>query len=153
MRKLSLLLVPAVLAACSMGTASEPMPAPAPAPAPAMNMSPAGFPTGAYTITLVQADLASVAADMAANMVGTWVIDWGANGHALVTYGGRQVVDATYTVSGDELALGEDSGDYACHANARYRWHATATELHLTKVEDPCDGRSVALTAHALVRR
>jgi hypothetical protein len=90
---------------------------------------------------------------MASQIVGAWVIDFGANGHAPVTLNGRQVVDATFTVNGNQLVMGTDTGEYACNATARYTWHAAGGELHLTKLEDPCDGRAIVLTAHPLVRR
>jgi hypothetical protein len=113
-----------------------------------------GFPSGSYTTTIADSDIpASAPADMRTSMAGAWVITFGDNGHAAVTYNGRQVVDATYSTNGNQLLLGEDTGEYACHANARYTWHAAGGELHLTRVEDACDGRVVALTAHPLVRR
>jgi len=154
MPKLSLLALAALAAACTpmgpgpvVGPESPPM-----APATAMA---AGFPEATYTTTIAAGDLpASAPADMSAQMVGAWEIAFGGNGHALVSFNGRQMVDAPYTVSGNQLTLTDgDTGEYACHSNARYTWHATATELHLMKVEDACDGRVVALTAHALVRR
>ena len=148
-----LLLLPLLVAACSMGPASEPPPAPAPAPASNVAPAPAAFPSGTYTTTIVDGDFPpSAPADMRTSIAGPWEIAFG-NGHALATFGGRQVVDAPYTVSGDELTFTVDSGEYACNSTARYRWHATATELHLIKVDDPCDGRAVVLTAHALVRK
>jgi hypothetical protein len=150
----SLLLLPLLLAACSMGPATEPAPAPAPAPASSnVAPAPAAFPVGTYTTTIVDGDFPPGApADMRSGVSGPWEISFG-NGHVLATYGGRQVADVPYTVNGDELHFSPDSGEYACNTGGRYRWHATATELHLTKIEDSCDGRAVVLTSHALVRK
>jgi len=152
MRTLSLLLLPVLVAACTpMATPSA---APPMAPPPAADMAPAGFPMVAYTTTIAAGDIpAGAPADAAAQLVGAWTIAFGNNGHALVTFNGRQVVDAPFTVNGNELVLTEDTGEYACNSTARYTWHATATELHLTKVEDACNGRALVLTKHALVRR
>ena len=152
MPKLSLLLLTALAAAC---TTAGPAPAPAPAPPPSGPVAATdGFPRVAYTTTIVAADVpATASAEERAGIIGSWVINFRSDGHAIVTYNGRQVVDAPYQVNGTELLLTEDTGEYACHSNARYRWPATATELHLIKVEDSCDGRVVALTAHALVRQ
>ncbi|HKP74848.1 MAG TPA: hypothetical protein VJT67_04860 [Longimicrobiaceae bacterium] len=146
-----LLLLPLLAAGC---TTTTPAAAPAPAPPPPMATMGGGFPMVTYTVNIADADIpAGASADMRGALVGAWVIAFGNNGHAMVSVNGRSVVDAPYTVSGNTLTLTEDSGEYACHSTGTYTWHATATELHLTKVNDPCDGRAVVLTAHALVRR
>jgi hypothetical protein len=113
-----------------------------------------GFPTGTYTTTIVAGDIPSAAsAEERAGLAGPWEVAFGGNGHALVTYNGQQVVDATYSLSGRDLTLGEDTGEYACHSPARYTWHAAGGELHLTPVADTCVGRQTVLSAHPLVRR
>ena len=151
MHRLSLLLLPALVAAC---TPMPDPPATIPASADRVVVMPAGFPHGTYAVTIVAGDIPAAApADMAAQLVGPWVLAFGDNGHALVSFNGRQVVDAPFTVNGNELILPTDTGEYACNSTARYTWHAMGNELHLTKVEDACDGRAVVLTAHPLVRR
>ncbi|MFL5385556.1 MAG: hypothetical protein ACJ8GN_23805 [Longimicrobiaceae bacterium] len=152
MTRLSLLLLPVFAAACTTAPGPGPAPmSPPPAP-PAMAMS--GFPMGTYTTTIAAADVpASVGAEERAAVVGAWEIAFGANGHALVNFNGRQVVDAPFQVSGNTLTLTADTGEYACNSNARYTWHAAGGELHLTRVEDSCGGRMVVLTAHPLVLR
>jgi hypothetical protein len=149
MPKLSLLLLSAVVAACTSA------PPPSAASSASADMAPAGFPVRTYTTTIVAGDLpAGAPADMRDAIVGPWEIAFGSNGHALVTYNGRQMVDAPFTVNGNQLVMGaDDTGEYACHSAARYTWHATSTELHLVRVEDSCDGRPVVLTAHPLVVR
>jgi hypothetical protein len=152
MSRLSVLLLPALVAACT--PMSTPAAAPPMAP-PAANMAPAGFPMGTYTTTVVAGDVpAGAQAGMSDAIVGPWAIAFGSNGHALVTFNGRQVVDAPFTINGNQLIFsGDDTGEYACHSQARYTWHAAGNELHLTRLEDTCDGRPVVLIAHALVRR
>ena len=151
MPKLSLLLLPALVAAC------QPMATPAASPPAAAPMAMTvvdGFPHGTYTVTMVAGDIPPGApAEMATQLVGAWVLAFGDNGHALVTFNGQQVVDATYTMNGNELILGADTGGYACNSNARYTWHAAGGELHLTRVEDTCLGRALVLSTHPLVRR
>jgi hypothetical protein len=148
MQKRSMLLLSALVVACT------PAPRLGPAPMSAPMAAPMGFPVGTYTTTIVTSDIpASVSADMRTGLAGAWEIAFGDNGHAQVSVNGRQVVDAPFQVSGRDFTLGEDTGEYACHSPARYTWHATATELHLSRVEDSCDGRAVVLTAHPLVLR
>jgi hypothetical protein len=151
MPKLSLLLLPALVLACTpMATPGAAVPA---APPTAMTVVD-GFPHGTYTTTMAAGDIpVGAPAEMAGQLVGPWVLAFGDNGHALVSFNGRQVVDATYSLSGNELILGTDTGEYACNSNARYTWHAAGGELHLTKVEDACDGRVLVLSKHPLVRR
>jgi hypothetical protein len=146
MPRLSLLLVPALALACAPPSTTASSPGP--------SNDRMSFPVATYATTIVDADVPATApADMRSGLVGRWVIAFGDNGHALASFGGRQVVDAPFTVSGNEITFTADSGEYACGTSGRYTWHATATELHLTRIEDPCDGRAIALTAHALVKQ
>jgi len=152
MTKLSLLLLPA-LAACAAATNSA-APSAAPAAPPTMAISAGTFPAGTYTATLVDADIpASAPADMRTGMVGTWEVTFDGSGHLTARYGGNTMVEGAYTVNGSQITFGEDTGEYACHTPATYNWHATATELHFMKVNDSCDGRAIALTAHAWTKR
>jgi hypothetical protein len=153
MPKLSLLLLSALAACTTTAAPASPPPMSSPPPTAPMSMG-GGFPVATYTTTIVAADVPSTAsAEERAGVVGAWTIAFGSNGHATVSYNGRQVVDAPFQVSGNQLMLTDDSGEYACHSNARYQWHDAGTELHLIKVEDSCAGRVVALTAHPLVRQ
>jgi hypothetical protein len=152
MRSLTLLLLPALVAACQpmATTAASPPPPPAPITMTVTN----GFPMGSYTTTIAASDIpAGAPEEVRSGVVGAWVLAFGSNGHAIVTYNGRQVVDAPFQVNGNQLVLTDDTGEYACHSTARYTWHAMGNELHLTKVEDSCDGRAIVLTMHALVRQ
>jgi hypothetical protein len=144
MPKLSLLLVPA-LAACAMST-------PAPAPAASPNAAMASMPmTGVFTTTVAEADVpASVPAEMRGGLVGRWELNIDRPGHALVSYNGQQVVDSPFQVQGNTISFAPDAdtGPYACHAAAHYTWAMTSAGLRFTKLDDACEGRAVALTAH-----
>ncbi|HEX8242548.1 MAG TPA: hypothetical protein VF541_03610 [Longimicrobium sp.] len=115
-----------------------------------MAPAPTGLATGTYTTTIVAADIpAGAPADMAAGEVGIWRFTVMGNGHALVSFNGQQVVDATYQVNGSEITFGaDDTGEYACHTPARYTWRISGGQLYFTRVEDGCEGRVIALTAH-----
>jgi hypothetical protein len=153
MPKLSLPLLCALVVACTPMATPAASPPPSPPPAAPMSMG-GGFPVATYTTTIAAGDVpASASAEERAGIVGAWTIAFGSNGHATVSYNGRQVVDAPFQVSGNQLMLTDDSGEYACHSNARYQWHDAGAELHLIKVEDSCSGRAVTLTAHPLVRQ
>ena len=40
-----------------------------------------------------------------AAIIGAWEITFGSNGHAMVMFNGRHVVDSPFTVSGDEITF------------------------------------------------
>lgn len=144
MSKLNLLLL-ASLAACST------MPPAATAPATSMTApaSSMAAPTGTYVATVVASDIpASAPADLQSGMVGAWQLVFDAPGHALVRYNGEQVVDAPFTVQGNHITFGDDSGSYACHDTAHYTWQMTAAGLVFTKLDDACEGRMLVLTRH-----
>lgn len=146
MPKLNLLLL-ATLAACSTMPPAAAAPATSmtgPAPAPSM-----AAPTGVYAATIAASDIpASAPAELQSGMVGAWQLVFDAPGHALVRYNGEQVVDAPFTVQGNHITFGDDSGSYACHDTAHYTWQMTGAGLVFTKLDDSCEGRALALTLH-----
>jgi len=150
MKKCTLLLF-AALAACTPASTGA-MPPP---PPPAMSMTaPAGLGTGTYATTIVASDLPSGAsADMQSGMVGMWELVVDRPGHAVARYNGEQVVETAFEVQGNQITFSNDTGQYACNTPGRYTWEMTAAGLRFTKVEDPCDGRAVALTVHPWARR
>jgi len=153
MPRLPILLLLPVLAACATA-APDPDGMPSGTPATMAATPAAGIPSGTYTTTIADADVpASAPADMRSQIVGAWEIVMDGSGHAMVRFGGRQVVDAPYTVSGNEITFTEDTGEFACRSSARYTWQASGGQLRFTKVEDSCDGRAMVLTAHPLTRR
>ncbi|HET7231107.1 MAG TPA: hypothetical protein VFJ16_13935 [Longimicrobium sp.] len=145
------LLVLAALAACAPmppGTASPPPPPPM-AMAATAELTP-----GVYTTTLAEADIpAGAPAELRTGLVGAWEIAIHGPTHAVVTYNGRQVVDAPFSLQGNQITFTQDSGDYACNATGRYTWAMTSAGLRFTMIEDPCQGRVAALTAHPWVKR
>lgn len=145
MRKLSILLLTA-LAACSSAPAPSAAPPP-PAPAPQ------GLAAGVYELKLADADLPGLMDPGTRNAIaGSWEMSV-EPGIARVRLNGHEVVDLPFTVQGNEVAFGEDSGQYACHSPSRYAFESTATALRFTKVEDGCDGRAVLLTVRPWTKR
>lgn len=135
MPRLTLLLLASLAACATMGTA------------------PAGL-AGTYTTTIAEGDIpASAPADMRTGMAGAWEMTLDGSGHAVVRYNGRQVVDAPYTMNGSELTFTDDTGEYACHSPARYTWNVSGGQLRFTRIEDSCEGRVLALTAHPWAAR
>jgi hypothetical protein len=150
MARLSLVLL-AALAACTPASTST-MPPP-PQPAAAMPM-PAGIGNGTYSTTIVAADLpAGASADMQSGLVGMWELVVDRPGHAVARYNGQQVVETQFEVQGNQVTFSNDTGQYACNTPGSYTWETTAAGLRFTKVNDPCDGRAVALTVHPWARR
>jgi len=112
------------------------------------------MPTGVYAATIAAADIpASAPADLQSGMVGAWQLVFDAPGHALVRYNGEQVVDAPFTVRGNQITFGDDSGAYACHDTAHYTWQMAGAGLVFTKMDDSCEGRALALTLHAWTKQ
>ena len=151
MRTCTLLLFGA-LAACTPASTGT-MPPPPPAPDAAM-AAPPGISSGTYATTIAAADFpASASADMQSGMVGTWELVMDRPGHAVARYNGQQVVETEVQVQGNQVTFTNDTGQYACGTPGRYTWEMTAAGLRFNKVEDACDGRAVALTAHPWARR
>jgi hypothetical protein len=143
----NLRLFPLVLLAACAQAAQTPGAAPAAAP---MAMQATTLTPGAYHSTIVQGDVpASAPADLRTGIVGDWVITVHGPTHAVVSYNGREVVQAPLSLQGSEIRFEDDSGDYACHSPARYTWALSGHTLRFTKLEDSCQGREVVLTSHA----
>lgn len=67
------------------------------------------------------------------------------------------VVEAIYTVSGDQIVFTDKQGKYACtepaKAVGKYRWKYDGKALRFTKVEDRCESRIKILTMLRLSRQ
>lgn len=149
MTRLSLVLL-AALAACAPASSGTMPPPPPPA---AMSM-PAGIADGTYSTTIAASDIpAGASADMQSGMVGMWELVVDRPGHAIARYNGQQVVETGFEVQGNQVTFSNDTGPYACNAPGTYTWEMTAAGLRFTRVNDPCDGRAVALTVHPWARR
>jgi hypothetical protein len=78
-------------------------------------------------------------------------------GKMLVKDRGTLVVEAIYTVSGDQIVFTDRQGKYACTAPTtavgKYRWKYDGKALRFTKVEDRCEARIRILTTLRLSRQ
>jgi hypothetical protein len=122
--------------------------------APAASQS-GGIPAGSYRTTLTKADLTGrVKAEEVDSVAGPWVLAFDATGHMTVQRNGQQVVEGTAQLKPGHRVYfdAKDTGPYACHMPATYRYAVSRTRLTLTKVSDKCDGRAAVLTAHPLAR-
>jgi len=62
-------------------------------------------------------------------------------------------VTGTYKVSGDQVEITDEGGEFFCQNGAgKYTWKAEGDKLTFTLIEDPCDGRRQLLTAGPLVQ-
>ena len=82
---------------------------------------------------------------------GTWLISFAPNGaYAVVKKPNTKalMVGGTSTVSGATLTMTDREGPASCSgstARARYSFKITGKTLKLTKISEPCTGRSVIL--------
>lgn len=110
-----------------------------------------GIPAGTYTTTLTKADLASrVPAEQVDSLVGEWTQTYDSTGRLVVRWKGTQVAEAVAKPMPDsQIYLDDkDTGPYACHLPATYRYSVGGDSLTFVKVSDECAGRVVVLTAH-----
>jgi len=141
------------LAACAPSADTRPDTAASPtvtASAPA-----GGIPAGTYTTTLTKADLAGrVPAEEVDSLVGVWTQTHDSTGRFVVRWKGTQVVEAVAKpMPGDQIYLDDkDTGPYACHLPATYRYSVSGDSLSFVKVSDECAGRAAVLTAHPHMR-
>ena len=77
-----------------------------------------------------------------------WSLTYDANGKVTVASDGKPVVEGTYKVTGDEIAITDVKGPMACGEGqvGKYKWKLEEKKLTFTKVEDECEGRAGALT-------
>ncbi len=61
-------------------------------------------------------------------------------------------VTGTYKLTVDLIELTDQGGELACDGVGKYSWKADGDKLVFTLVEDPCDGRTQALTSGPLVK-
>lgn len=144
MRNLAVLLLPLAIACAPAATSETPAPAPQPTAA-----APAAWRTGNYRATLASADFgADVPQDARAQMAGAWEIQFHEGNHFVGLQNGRQVVQGSYRISGNQLTFtGGETGPLACNMPATYTWQTTNGQTTFTLVgNDPCRGRAVALT-------
>jgi hypothetical protein len=80
-----------------------------------------------------------------------------ASGKMLVKDKGVLVIEAIYSVNGDQIIFTDKQGKYACieavNAVGKYRWKYDGKALRFTKVEDRCESRIKTLTMLRLSRQ
>ncbi|AHG92377.1 hypothetical protein J421_4842 (plasmid) [Gemmatirosa kalamazoonensis] len=114
-----------------------------------------GIPAGTYRTTVTKAELKGrVPPAEVDSVAGPWVVTFDAAGHMTVQWKGRQVVVGTAQPKPGHRVYfdAKDTGPYACHMPATYRYSVRGTRLVLSKVSDKCAGRAAVLTAHPLAR-
>ena len=114
------------------------------------------FPTGSYTTTMTTADAPpSSRADSTAAGPGEWTIVFGNDGRLQVRHAGQTVVEADYTVRGDQFTISNETGPEACteEGPGTYRWQTKGGALVATVLNDACAGRVTVFTKHPLVKR
>jgi hypothetical protein len=146
---LLLLLLAACATAPQGGDGSEPG-AQAAAPAQAL-----GIP-GDYTVNLAEADFAAaVPAQMRGALAGTWRIAFHGNDHYVATLNGREVVQGTYRLNGNQITFeADDTGPFACGTQARVVFRVNHGNMIQFSPAGPdeCDGRAAVLTTRPFVR-
>jgi hypothetical protein len=78
-------------------------------------------------------------------------LSFGADGAYRVLQGDKAMVEGTFKVDGDSVALTDVSGSFACPASGRtgvYSWRFDGHALTLTKMSDACEDRANDLTGH-----
>jgi len=152
----------ALLASACAPIEPEPAPMPVPIPVAAPSAAPGAIPMGPpavglvgdYTVTLAETDFAATVPD--AERRGTaaaWDIAFHQGNHLVVTHNGKEVLQGTYQVNGNQITFGEDTGPYACRAPGTYTWQMNNGLVTFTRVQDACQGRVLALTSRPLTRR
>lgn len=64
-----------------------------------------------------------------------------------VVHSGGGGVKGTYKVTGNEVEITDQDGDFACpDAVGKYKWKVENEKLVMTIVDDPCEGRAQAFS-------
>lgn len=114
------------------------------------------LPPGIYATTITESDVPPFfPPEVIEILVGEWRIEFTDGGTYIVTKDGEIVVVGRYNSNNSRLIMTDLQGVYACTdvpgvATGVYRWSLENNELVLVPVNDRCDGRPVALTAHSL---
>ncbi len=81
----------------------------------------------------------------------TFILEEG--GTFRVTHANGGGVTGNYKVSGNQVEITDQGGEFVCNAGVgKYTWKAEGETLIFTLIEDPCDGRTQALTTGPLVQ-
>jgi hypothetical protein len=120
----------------------------------AAGASPLGFPPGAYTATITDADYPPGFPEEG-KAPGTFTNEFTADGRLIVTHEDFEevLVEARYISNPARLVTTDETGPFACsnfqsNVTAVYDWTFDGSELTLSVVQDACEPRAVILTAH-----
>ena len=114
-----------------------------------------GIPSGTYRTSLTRAELSHrVKPADADSLIGAWSLTFDAAGHMTVLWKGQHVVEGIAQAKpGHRVYFDDkDTGQYACHMPATYRYSVHGSQLTFRKVSDKCDGRAAVLTTHPLAK-
>ena len=119
--------------------------------------TPAEQVAGRYITTIAESDLpAGLPAELLGFLGDIWEVNLLPNGDFLVLAGGVLVVEGEWTATETELTLTDQAGEGAClepgAQTGAYRWRRDAKTLHLTAIEDACDGRRLVMSLRPLFR-
>jgi len=86
---------------------------------------------------------------------GEFTVAFRSDGTFRVSEKGDVVVEGSYTVEADQIALTDKQGRYACvgEGPGKYTWKQNGQTLAFTKVDDSCPGREKVLTTQPLTKR
>lgn len=84
----------------------------------------------------------------------TWAMTFDGKGKVIVTQDGKEVVEATYKATKDEVEFQDVKGALSDKdaGPGTYKWKLDGDKLTFTKVKDGHEGRSQALTSGAWVK-
>lgn len=161
MARLAVILLPLLVAACAP-VEPEPAPMPVPIPVAAPSAAPGAIPMGPpavgllgdYAVTLAETDFAATVPDAdRKGTAGAWELAFHQGNHLVVTHNGKEVLQGTYQVNGNQITFGEDTGPYACRTPGTYTWQMNNGQVTFTRLLDACKARVLALTSRPLSRR
>lgn len=113
--------------------------------------SAAALPSANYAMTLGAGDFPPFfPPEITAMLSGDWELDLNAPRRYQIRLNGAVMVEGRYTPNPARLVLHDEAGPLACPsdlANAVYAWSINGGELHLSALQDRCDGRGFVLTA------
>ncbi|RPI27590.1 MAG: hypothetical protein EHM61_07920 [Acidobacteria bacterium] len=71
-----------------------------------------------------------------------------------VTIASGAGVTGTYKVSGEQVEFTDQEGEFMCpDAPGKYSWKLDGEKIVLTLIDDPCEGRTQALTSEPLKKK
>ena len=114
-------------------------------------MSALGFAGSAAAASPLHGVFETTVKGSAPELNGTWLISFAPNGaYAVVKEPDTKALQAggASTVSGHTVVLVDQEGPASCPgrmARGRYGWQLNGATLKLTKISDPCTGRTIIL--------